>query len=164
MGYFYHLVAGANLVDKKKVHFTLVQHRLPFQASVYTGDRGRNGRPDSGILQHRVMQKILIKNWIYMLDIYRLHWCVDRNNIDTFRQPEIPSGQFYICSIYISVLYTLFFIYTFLCIRVGCVGCSPPEIELVTESRDQEFSEVPNVYRKKIDTSEVCLGSPGFLE
>ena len=29
MGYFYHLVAGANLVDKKKVHFTLVQHRVP---------------------------------------------------------------------------------------------------------------------------------------
>ena len=53
MGYFYQLVAGANLVHKEKVHFTLVQHRLPFQASVYTGDRGRNRRPDSGMLQHR---------------------------------------------------------------------------------------------------------------
>ena len=53
MGYFYQLVAGANLVHNKKVHFTLVQHRLPFQASVCTGDRGRNGHPGSGVLPHR---------------------------------------------------------------------------------------------------------------
>ena len=32
------------------------------------------------------MQKILIKNWIYILDMYRFGMCVYRKNINTFRE------------------------------------------------------------------------------